>query len=61
MGWFAPWWPCFIVIVFAPLASASIAFWQAKLEGLLYKVTVCHNALVGPRDLQAVGREFRLN
>jgi uncharacterized protein Usg len=36
-------------------------FWQTKLEGLLYRVTVCHKALIGPAELKVIGGEFRLN
>jgi uncharacterized protein Usg len=44
-----------------PELNRFLLFWQAKLEGLLYKVTVCHKTLVGPAELKAVGSEFRLN
>jgi uncharacterized protein Usg len=44
-----------------PELNRFLAFWQAKLDGLLFKVTVCHNGLIGARELRAVGSEFRLN
>jgi uncharacterized protein Usg len=44
-----------------PELNKFLAFWQTKLDGLLYKVTVCHNALIGPAELRAVGSEFRLH
>jgi uncharacterized protein Usg len=44
-----------------PELNRFLEFWQAKLDGLLYKVTVCHKALIGPQELKAIGREFRLN
>jgi uncharacterized protein Usg len=44
-----------------PELNRFLAFWQAKLDGLLYRVTVCHKGLIGPAELKAVGSEFRLN
>ncbi len=44
-----------------PELNRFLAFWQAKLDGLLYKVTVCHRGLIGPQELKSVGSEFRLN
>jgi uncharacterized protein Usg len=44
-----------------PELNRFLMFWQAKLEGLLYRVTVCHKALIGPAELKAVDGEFRLN
>lgn len=44
-----------------PELNRFLAFWEAKLEGLLYRVTVCHKALIGPAELRAVNGEFRLH
>jgi uncharacterized protein Usg len=44
-----------------PELNKFLTFWQAKLEGALYRVTVAHKTLLGPADLRAVGGEFRLN
>lgn len=44
-----------------PELNRFLAFWQAKLEGLLYRVTVCHKTLIGPAELRAVKGEFRLH
>jgi hypothetical protein len=37
-----------------------LAFWQAKLEGPLYAVTVAHSKLIKPAELHAVDGVFRL-
>lgn len=44
-----------------PELNRFLAFWQAKLEGLLYRVTVCHQALIRPAQLKSFDGEFRLN
>ena len=44
-----------------PELNKFLAFWQTKLEGALYQVTVAHKALIGPAHLRAVGGEFRLH
>jgi uncharacterized protein Usg len=44
-----------------PELNRFLAFWQAKLEGALYRVRVSHQALIRPAELRAVGGEFRLN
>jgi uncharacterized protein Usg len=43
-----------------PELNKFLAFWEAKLEGALYRITVSHNALIRPVDLRSVGSEFRL-
>jgi uncharacterized protein Usg len=43
-----------------PELNKFLIFWQRDLEGPLYRVTVCHAALIGPADLRMVGSEFRL-
>jgi uncharacterized protein Usg len=44
-----------------PELNRFLSFWQAKLEGMLYRVTVCHKALIGPAELRAVSGEFKLH
>lgn len=43
-----------------PELNKFLAFWQATLEGALYRITVSHDDLIGPADLRAVSGEFRL-
>jgi uncharacterized protein Usg len=44
-----------------PELNRFLMFWQAKLDGLLFRVTVCHKALIGPAELKSIDGEFRLN
>jgi uncharacterized protein Usg len=44
-----------------PELNKFLIFWQTKLDGALFRVTVAHKALVGPADLRAIGGEFRLH
>lgn len=44
-----------------PELNRFLAFWEAKLEGLLYRVTVCYKTLIGPAELRAINGEFRLH
>jgi uncharacterized protein Usg len=44
-----------------PELNKFLEFWARTLEGPLFRVTVAHNALIGPADLKAVDGEFRLN
>ncbi len=44
-----------------PELQKFLEFWQAKLEGPLFKVTVAHSKLIAPAELKAVGSEFRLH
>ena len=43
-----------------PVLNKFLAFWQAKLDGKLFRITVAHKDLIGPADLSAVSGEFRL-
>src|SRR5215813_2307144 len=43
-----------------PALHDFLAFWQEKLEGPLFSVTVAHSRLIKPTDLRAISREFRL-
>src|SRR5260364_2784 len=44
-----------------PALQDFLAFWQEKIEGPLYSVTVAHSKLIKPAELRAVDRVFRLN
>ena len=44
-----------------PALHDFLAFWQEKLEGPLFAVTVAHSRLIQPRDFKAVDGVFRLH
>lgn len=44
-----------------PCLQKFLAFWQEKLEGPLFAVTVAHSRLIRPAELHAVGNVFRLH
>ncbi|QCK88332.1 hypothetical protein E8L99_22500 [Phreatobacter aquaticus] len=44
-----------------PELKRFLAFWQAKLEGRLYRVTVAHRDLIGPAELSTIDGEFQLH
>ncbi|WP_374573279.1 usg protein [Phenylobacterium sp.] len=44
-----------------PVLKKFLDFWTHKLDGVLHSVTVCHNRLIKPAELKAVGAEFRLH
>ena len=44
-----------------PELNRFLLFWQTTLDGPLYRVTVCHRALIGPAELKPIDGEFRLN
>jgi len=44
-----------------PALHDFLAFWEEKLEGPLFSVTVAHSRLIKPTDLRAITREFRLH
>jgi uncharacterized protein Usg len=44
-----------------PALKDFLAFWQEKLDGPLYSVTVAHSKLVKPAELRAVDGVFRLH
>jgi uncharacterized protein Usg len=37
------------------------AFWQEKLDGPLYSVTIAHSRLIKPAELRAIDGIFRLH
>jgi uncharacterized protein Usg len=44
-----------------PALQDFLAFWQEKLEGPLFAVTVAHSKLIKPAELRAVDGLFRLH
>jgi uncharacterized protein Usg len=44
-----------------PELNKFLAFWQAKLEGALYRVTVFHHGLITPAEVKLVNCEFPLH
>ena len=44
-----------------PALKDLLAFWQEKLEGPLFSVTVAHCKLIKPAELKAVDGVFRLH
>lgn len=44
-----------------PALKDFLAFWEAKLEGPLFAVTVAHSKLIKPAELRAVDGVFRLH
>ena len=44
-----------------PALRDFLAFWETKLEGPLFAVTVAHSKLIKPAELRAVDGVFRLH
>jgi uncharacterized protein Usg len=44
-----------------PELQRFLLFWQNKLDGRLYSITVCHRSLIAPAEIKAVDGVFRLN
>lgn len=44
-----------------PALQDFLAFWQEKLDGPLFSVTVAHSSLIRPAELRAIGGVFRLH
>src|SRR3954449_3274072 len=44
-----------------PALKDFLAFWEAKLDGPLYSVTVAHSRLIKPAELRAVDGVFSLH
>jgi len=44
-----------------PVLQDFLSFWQRKLDGPLFSVTVAHSKLVKPAELRAVDGVFRLH
>jgi uncharacterized protein Usg len=44
-----------------PALQDFLAFWQEKLEGPLFSVTLAHSELIKPAELRSVEGVFRLD
>ncbi|MCH9807057.1 MAG: usg protein [Alphaproteobacteria bacterium] len=44
-----------------PKLRDFLDFWEAHLEGPLYKVTVCHRELISPSEVRLIDGDYRLN
>jgi uncharacterized protein Usg len=44
-----------------PALKDFLSFWETKLEGPLFAVTVAHSKLIKPAELRAVDGVFRLH
>ncbi len=44
-----------------PALKDFLAFWQEKLDGPLFSVTVAHSKLIKPAELRAVDGVFKLH
>ena len=44
-----------------PALKDFLTFWETKLEGPLFAVTVAHSKLIKPAELRAVDGVFRLH
>ena len=44
-----------------PALQDFLAFWQERLDGPLFSVTVAHSRLIKPAEIRAINGEFRLH
>lgn len=44
-----------------PRLKNFLDFWEANLDGPLYKVTVNHRRLIAPADMKVLDAQFALN
>ncbi|MGD9667947.1 MAG: usg protein [Hyphomicrobiaceae bacterium] len=44
-----------------PRLKSFLDFWEAHLDGPLYKVTVSHRRLIAPADMKILDAQFALN
>jgi uncharacterized protein Usg len=44
-----------------PKLKGFLDFWNAKLDGKLYKVTVAHSKLLAPAEVSLIGSEFKVH
>ena len=44
-----------------PKLKGFLEFWETKLEGKLYRVSIAHSKLVKPSEIKLVDGQFRLN
>jgi uncharacterized protein Usg len=56
---------CIVVLIVTgsckPALKDFLAFWETRLEGPLFAVTVAHSKLIKPGELRAVDGVFRLH
>ena len=56
---------CIVVLIVTgsckPALKDFLAFWETRLEGPLFAVTVAHSKLIKPAELRAVDGVFRLH
>ncbi len=44
-----------------PKLRGFLDFWEANLDGPLYKVTVAHRELISPAEVRLLNADYRLN
>ncbi|MBU1211473.1 MAG: usg protein [Alphaproteobacteria bacterium] len=44
-----------------PRLRGFLDFWEANLDGPLYKVTVCHRQLITPAEVRLIEGDYRLH
>jgi len=44
-----------------PKLKGFLEFWEAKLDGKLYRVRIMHSKLIRPSEIKLVDGQFRLN
>ncbi len=44
-----------------PKLKSFLDFWEANLDGPLYKVTVAHHQLVSPAEFRLLSGDYKLN
>ena len=44
-----------------PKLTGFLEFWEAKLDGKLYRVRIAHTKLIKPSEISIVDGQFRLN
>lgn len=44
-----------------PKLRGFLEFWEANLDGPLYKVTVAHRELISPAEVRLLNADYRLN
>lgn len=44
-----------------PKLRGFLEFWEATLDGKLYRVRVAHSKLIKPSEIKLIGGQFRLN
>lgn len=44
-----------------PKLKGFLEFWESKLEGKLFKVTVAHSKLLRPAEVRLIGTELKVH